>query len=83
VLATLAAAAERGSRATRKLWFDVASIADRDIGPEAAALLAKRLRQVGIPAPAAERGRVRADRRQPTAVFPLAVASRHDATMTL
>jgi predicted TIM-barrel fold metal-dependent hydrolase len=48
VLATLAAAAESGSRSTRNLWFDVASIADRDISPEAAALLAKRLRQVGM-----------------------------------
>ncbi|QOL48713.1 amidohydrolase family protein [Massilia litorea] len=48
VLATLAAAAESGSRSTRNLWFDVASIADRDISAEAAALLAKRLRQVGM-----------------------------------
>lgn len=31
-----------------QLWFDVASIADRDITPDAAALLARRIRQVGV-----------------------------------
>ena len=48
VLAELAQAVERKHPATGKLWFDVASIADRDITPEAAALLAKRIRQVGV-----------------------------------
>lgn len=48
VLAELAEACERGHPATRKLWFDVASIADRAITPEAAALLARRIRQVGV-----------------------------------
>jgi predicted TIM-barrel fold metal-dependent hydrolase len=48
VLATLAEAMERRHPATRKLWFDVASIADRDITPDAAALLVKRLRQIGM-----------------------------------
>jgi predicted TIM-barrel fold metal-dependent hydrolase len=48
VLATLAAAVERGHPATRKLWFDVASIAQEDIMPEDAALLAKQLRRIGL-----------------------------------
>jgi predicted TIM-barrel fold metal-dependent hydrolase len=48
VLATLADAVERGHPATRKLWFDVASIAQKDTTPEAAALLVKRLRQIGL-----------------------------------
>ena len=48
VLAELAQAVERRHPATRNLWFDVASIADRDITPDAAALLVKRIRQVGV-----------------------------------
>lgn len=48
VLATLAAAVERGHPATRKLWFDVASVVDRDITPEAAALLVSYLRRIGM-----------------------------------
>jgi predicted TIM-barrel fold metal-dependent hydrolase len=48
VLAELAQAVERGHPATRNLWFDVASVADRDIKPDAAALLVKRMRQVGM-----------------------------------
>ncbi|MDB5792736.1 MAG: hypothetical protein JWQ80_2760 [Massilia sp.] len=48
VLATLAAAMERRHPATRKLWFDVASIARDDTTPEAAAELVKRLRQIGM-----------------------------------
>ncbi|MDB5793171.1 MAG: hypothetical protein JWQ80_3195 [Massilia sp.] len=48
VLAELAQAVERRHPATRRLWFDVASVADRDITPDAAALLAKRIRQVGV-----------------------------------
>ena len=30
------------------LWFDVASIVDRDIGPDTAALVARLIRQVGV-----------------------------------
>lgn len=48
VLAELAQAVERRHPAARNLWFDVASIANRDITPGAAALLAKRIRQVGV-----------------------------------
>ncbi|MFC4932834.1 amidohydrolase family protein [Massilia sp. GCM10023247] len=48
VLAELAQACERGHPATRKLWFDVASIADRAITPQAAALLVQRIRQIGV-----------------------------------
>jgi len=48
VLAVLADAMEHGHPATRKLWFDVASIAQDDTTPEAAALLARRLRQIGM-----------------------------------
>ncbi|MFC5463002.1 amidohydrolase family protein [Massilia niabensis] len=48
VLAELAQAVERRHPATRNLWFDVASIADRDITPDAAALLVKRIRQIGV-----------------------------------
>ncbi|WP_229510616.1 MULTISPECIES: amidohydrolase family protein [unclassified Massilia] len=48
VLATLAAAMERRQPATRNLWFDVASIAQDDTTPEAAALLVQRLRQIGL-----------------------------------
>ncbi|MFC5478538.1 amidohydrolase family protein [Massilia suwonensis] len=48
VLATLAAAVERGHPATRKLYFDVASIAQNDTTPEDAALLVKHLRQIGM-----------------------------------
>lgn len=48
VLATLAEAMERRTPATRNLWFDVASIAQNDTTPDAAAELAKRLRQIGL-----------------------------------
>lgn len=48
VLATLAAAMERRHPATRNLWFDVASIAQDDTTPAAAALLVQRLRQIGL-----------------------------------
>jgi predicted TIM-barrel fold metal-dependent hydrolase len=48
VLAVLAEAVERGHPSTRQLWFDVASIAQNDTTPEAAALLARRLRQIGL-----------------------------------
>lgn len=48
VLAVLAEAAGRGAPQTRNLWFDVASIADRELGPDAAALMARRIRQIGV-----------------------------------
>ena len=48
VLATLAEAMEQRHPATRKLWFDVASIAQDDTMPQDAAELAKRLRQIGM-----------------------------------
>ena len=48
VLAVLAKAMERGHPATRKLWFDVASLVQPDITPDAATLLVKRLRQIGV-----------------------------------
>jgi predicted TIM-barrel fold metal-dependent hydrolase len=48
VLATLAAAMERRHPARRNLWFDVASIAQDDTTPAAAALLVQRLRQIGF-----------------------------------
>lgn len=48
VLATLAQAAERREAGTRNLWFDVASIVGRDIGPDDAAEVARRLRQIGM-----------------------------------
>ena len=48
VLATLAAAMEGRHPATSKLWFDVASIAQNDTTPQAAAELVKRLRLIGM-----------------------------------
>jgi hypothetical protein len=33
---------------TRLLWFDVATVVDRAISPEHAALVARRIRQVGV-----------------------------------
>jgi predicted TIM-barrel fold metal-dependent hydrolase len=48
VLATLAAAAERREPGTANLWFDVASIVDRDIAPDVAAEVAQRIRQIGV-----------------------------------
>jgi predicted TIM-barrel fold metal-dependent hydrolase len=48
VLATLADAAERRHPAMRNVYFDVASIAQNDTTPDAAALLVKRLRQIGL-----------------------------------
>lgn len=46
-MAELAAAVARRDPRTRKLVFDVASIVDRDIGPELAQLVADTIRQVG------------------------------------
>jgi predicted TIM-barrel fold metal-dependent hydrolase len=48
VMAVLAEAVERRDPRARQLWFDVASVADKDIGPGHAAAMVKRLRQVGI-----------------------------------
>ncbi|QNA89135.1 amidohydrolase family protein [Massilia sp. Dwa41.01b] len=48
VLATLAEAVQQRHPATRGLWFDVASMVQPDIKPEEAALLARRLRQIGL-----------------------------------
>lgn len=48
VLGVLVEAMARGAPRTRNLWFDVASIADRDLSPDAAALMARRIRQIGV-----------------------------------
>jgi len=47
-MAVLAEAVERGDRRTRQLWFDVATVADLKISPANAALVARRIRQVGV-----------------------------------
>ncbi|HVJ99830.1 MAG TPA: amidohydrolase family protein [Gemmatimonadales bacterium] len=47
-IAVLADAVVRGNRYTRRLWFDVASVVDTGISPVNAALVARRIRQVGI-----------------------------------
>ena len=47
-MAVLADAVARGDRNTRRLWFDVASVVDTGISPGNAALVARRIRQVGI-----------------------------------
>ncbi|MET0395710.1 MAG: amidohydrolase family protein [Longimicrobiaceae bacterium] len=46
-MAVLAEAVRKGDPRTRRLWFDVASVADRDISPANAARLVERIRQVG------------------------------------
>jgi predicted TIM-barrel fold metal-dependent hydrolase len=46
-MAELAAAVARRDPRTRNLWFDVASIVDRDISPALARLVADTIRQVG------------------------------------
>ena len=48
VLAVLAEAVERRDPRTRNLWFDVASCVDLNISPANAALVVKRIRQVGV-----------------------------------
>jgi len=48
VLAALAQAAERREPGTRNLWFDVASIVNREITPADAAEVALRIRQIGV-----------------------------------
>ena len=47
-MAVLADAVVRGNRYTRRVWFDVASVVDTGISPVNAALVARRIRQVGI-----------------------------------
>lgn len=47
-MAELAEAAARRDPRTQQLWFDVASSADANISPANAALLVKRIRQVGV-----------------------------------
>ena len=47
-MAALAEAVERRDPRTRQLWFDVATSANADIAPANAALIAKRIRQVGV-----------------------------------
>jgi uncharacterized protein len=47
-MAVLAAAVERRDPRTRRLWFDVASVADLELSSANAALIARRIRQVGV-----------------------------------
>jgi predicted TIM-barrel fold metal-dependent hydrolase len=47
-MAVLAEAVEKKDPRTRRLWFDVASIVDLNISVSNAALVAKRIRQVGV-----------------------------------
>jgi uncharacterized protein len=47
-MAVLAEAVARGNRSTRRLFFDVTSVVDTGISPANAALVARRIRQVGI-----------------------------------
>jgi predicted TIM-barrel fold metal-dependent hydrolase len=48
VLAVLAAAVEKRDSRIRRLWFDVATVVDRNISDSTAALVARRIRQVGV-----------------------------------
>src|SRR6478672_865069 len=47
-MAVLAGAVERHNPRTRNLWFDVASIVDQNISASTAAVVVKRIRQVGV-----------------------------------
>ncbi len=47
-MAVLAEAVEKKDPRTRRLWFDVAGIVDRNITPGQAALVTKRIRQAGV-----------------------------------
>jgi predicted TIM-barrel fold metal-dependent hydrolase len=47
-MAVLAEATGRHDPRTRQLWFDVASLADRNISPANADLLVRRIRQAGV-----------------------------------
>ncbi len=48
VMAVLAGAVARNDPRTRRLFFDVTSVVDREISADNAALVAKRIRQVGV-----------------------------------
>jgi predicted TIM-barrel fold metal-dependent hydrolase len=48
VMAVLAEAVEKRDPRTRRLWFDVTSVVDQDISATNAALVVKRIRQVGV-----------------------------------
>jgi predicted TIM-barrel fold metal-dependent hydrolase len=48
VMAVLADAVQNRDPRTRHLWFDVATVVDPKISPATAALVAKRIRQVGV-----------------------------------
>ena len=47
-MAFLADAVQRHDPRTRNLWFDITSVVNREITPATAALVAKRIRQVGV-----------------------------------
>jgi uncharacterized protein len=47
-MAVLAQAVQKDAPQTRLLWFDVTTVADENISPAAAALLVRRIRQVGV-----------------------------------
>lgn len=47
-MAVLAQAVEQREPQTRRLWFDVTTVVNREISPENAALVARRIRQVGV-----------------------------------
>lgn len=47
-MAVLARAVQKKDPRTGRLWFDVAGVVDRNITPEQAALMVKRIRQVGV-----------------------------------
>jgi predicted TIM-barrel fold metal-dependent hydrolase len=47
-MAVFGDAVHRGDPHTRNLWFDVTSVVDRNISPVTAALVARRIRQVGV-----------------------------------
>jgi predicted TIM-barrel fold metal-dependent hydrolase len=48
VMAVLAEAVEQRDPRTRRLWFDVTTVVDRNISATNAALVVKRIRQVGV-----------------------------------
>jgi predicted TIM-barrel fold metal-dependent hydrolase len=48
VMAVLADAVEKQDPRTRRLWFDVTTVVDRNISAANAALVARRIRQVGV-----------------------------------
>ena len=47
-MAVLAEAVEKGDPRTNQLWFDVATVVDRNMSGYHASLVARRIRQVGI-----------------------------------